>query len=334
MLKINNIWIVGSGALGCLYSALLANAGFKVTLFTHTEEQAASINRTGILIKGSKELLVRQKLHAVANTAKHTFQGASTLQNINTLTPQEKSTLNPPELLLVLVKGYSTRAALATLPPLINADTQILTLQNGLGNAQEIAELFPKQLIFCGITYNGATLLETGQVLFASQGDTFIGMQSPEKESTATNAKKLANVFNTAGIHCAVAENINSLLWSKLAVNAGINPLAALTRLNNGELAASNAGRELMCELVQEVVQVASAQGIQLDSADPFAHTLKVAEATARNKASMLQDILAGRRTEIDYISGAVVRYAEQYGIAAPANKRMLQLIKILERST
>lgn len=123
------------------------------------------------------------------------------------------------------------------------------------------------------------------------------------------------------------------MIWSKVLVNAGINPLAALTRLKNGELAAQPESRRLMSILVAEGAELAEHLGITLEDSDPVAHTLGVALNTGSNTASMLQDILNGRKTEIESINGMLVQKGHEIGLSLPLNRAITLLVRLLEKS-
>jgi 2-dehydropantoate 2-reductase len=138
----------------------------------------------------------------------------------------------------------------------------------------------------------------------------------------------VADLFNAAGLETTLVDNPNSLVWGKLAINAGINPLTALLEVPNGELAEQESWRQVMAAAAREVAQVAAAQGIRLPFGDAADRTVAVSRATATNRSSMLQDVSRAAPTEIDAITGAVVRFGQLLGIPTPVNEKLLRLVK------
>ena len=143
--------------------------------------------------------------------------------------------------------------------------------------------------------------------------------------------ERLAAILTAAGLEARAVENVDSLVWSKLLVNVGINAITAILRVTNGELPKHEATRELVRLAVEEGARVAAAKGIKLIHADPVANCLKVAELTGPNLSSMHQDVRAKRRTEVDVINGAIVAEGEKLGIPTPVNKVLTNLIKAIE---
>jgi 2-dehydropantoate 2-reductase len=143
----------------------------------------------------------------------------------------------------------------------------------------------------------------------------------------------IRELFNKVGLETRISRDIKGLLWSKLIVNAGINPLTAITRLNNGRLTEFEGTRKIMREAVTEAVKVAKRKRIKLIYDDPLAKVEAVCEATAANVSSMLQDVLRKKRTEIDFINGVVVRLGQEIGIPTPTNSLLLELVKTVETS-
>jgi 2-dehydropantoate 2-reductase len=198
----------------------------------------------------------------------------------------------------------------------MSANGVALTLQNGLGNLEQLTAVLGPNRANLGITSDGAALLEPGVVRYAGIGHTYIA----DSEETAVPSQEIVTLFQEAGFQTSLAADTVGLVWGKLAINAGINPLTAVLQVPNGFLAENQAARRLMQQAAQEVAQVAAAQNIQLPFADAAAQVLTVAKATAANHSSMRQDLANGRPTEIKAICGAVVEYGRRIGVPTPVN--------------
>jgi len=297
--------VVGAGAMGCLYGGLLAEAGVDVSLVDVWGEHVDAINAKGLHITGvSGDIVVR--VPATTNP----------------------ETVGRVELVLLFVKSYDTSKAMRDSMPLIGGDTYVLTLQNGLGNLEAIAESVGLGRVLGGTTSHGSTLVGPREIRHAGVGPTVVG--TLERGSRGT-AEKVANTFNGAGLLTRVSDDVRGDVWGKVLVNLGINALTALTGLRNGQLLEVPELRRLMRLAVEEGMRVADADGVDLAPIDHVAHVYEVAEATAANRSSMLQDVERGRRTEIDALNGAVVGLGEKLGVETPVNRALTALVKGLE---
>ncbi|MCW5877399.1 MAG: 2-dehydropantoate 2-reductase [Anaerolineales bacterium] len=297
------ILIVGSGALGCLFAARLAQAGYAVNLLGSWVEGIDALNHEGVtLLEGDR----RQSWPLRASHEPGDFTGA--------------------KLALVLVKAWQTPRAAAQLQECLAPDGLALTLQNGLGNRETLAAVLGEERVAYGVITVGATLVGPGQVRWGGEGYISLAAQ-PVQEG-------LAQMLRQAGFQVDLAENVTGLAWSKLVINAAINPLSALLNVPNGELLERPGARQLCRQLAQEVAAVAAAQGIALTHSDPAVAAEEVAQRTAGNLSSMLQDVRRGAPTEIDAICGAVVRAARGVGLSAPVNETMWKLVSALQGAT
>jgi 2-dehydropantoate 2-reductase len=226
---------------------------------------------------------------------------------------------------LVLVKSWQTPRAAQQLAECLAADGLALTLQNGLGNREVLAQGLGDERVALGVTTVGANLLGPGKVRPAGEGAIHL-QEHPRLEG-------LAGALRRAGFAVETAPDPESLLWGKLVINAGINPLTALLKVPNGALLDRPEARSLLAALVQETAAVARARGVRLTYPDPLAAVESIAQRTAANRSSMLQDIQRGAPTEIDAICGAVVRAGEAAGIPTPVNWTVMQLIKAIINS-
>ena len=296
---------VGPGAMGCLFAALLKRAGQDVALMDYRQERAQILTEKGIQVNG--------------------LSGSFHVRVPVTTKPD----LHDKDLIIVCVKAGKTAEVARQLAGKIGARSLVLSLQNGLGNIEILSETIGKHRTLGGVTSEGATLLAPGHVRHAGKGQTFIGTLSGRDSEAA----QVASIFSDAGLQAYVSDNVTGLIWGKLIINVGINAITAITRLRNGMLAELDETRELMNLAVNEAVAVAKAKGIDLPYPDPLSRVLEVCKATANNVASMLQDVLNRRPTEVDCINGAVVREAMRLGLPAPVNTALTQIVKAVEKT-
>jgi 2-dehydropantoate 2-reductase len=295
------ILIAGTGALGCLFAARLSGAGYSVLMLGSWPEGLAALQERGVTLvlpDGSRKTY---PVHASANPAD--FSGS--------------------KFALVLVKAWQTDRVAARLCESLAADGLALTLQNGLGNRETLVTQLGAERVAYGVITTGATLLGPGEVRWAGEGQIALGAHAL--------LAPVAEALSAAGFKVVTVEDVNSVAWSKLVINAAINPLTALLNIPNGELLARPAARELSAALASEVAAVAAANGIALNFADPVAAAEDVARRTAANLSSMLQDARRGAPTEIDAICGAVVQAGKDAGVPTPVNEVMWRLISALQ---
>jgi 2-dehydropantoate 2-reductase len=202
----------------------------------------------------------------------------------------------------------------------------VVTLQNGVGNRELLADALGENRVGQAVTALGATLIGPGHVRHAGQGTTVFG-SAPDRAGMAA----LAALFSSCGLPAELSDDLDALVWGKLVVNVGINALTALLRVPNGALATTAEARDLVAQAVAEAVAVAEARGTRLPEADPLAHVLAVAQATGANRSSMLQDALRGSPTEIATINGAVVREGQRIGVPTPVNSMLTALVRALD---
>lgn len=293
---------MGAGAMGCLYGGLLAEAGVDVSLVDVLREHVDAINAKGLHITG--------------------VSGDRVVRVPATTNPE---TVGRVELVLLFVKSYDTAKAMRDSMPLIGGDTYVLTLQNGLGNLKAIAESVGAGRVLGGTTSHGSTLVGPGEIRHAGVGPTVVGALD---RGSRGMAEKVADTFNRAGLLTRVSDDVRGDVWGKVLINLGINALTALTGLRNGQLLEVPELRRLMRLAVEEGMRVADADGVDLAPIDHVAHVYEVAEATAANRSSMLQDVERGRRTEIDALNGAVVGLGERLGVETPVNRALTALVK------
>lgn len=298
------IVILGAGSMGCLLGGYLAKAGHGVHLVDVVGDRVDAIAERGITVEGvGGDFEVRV-------TAGRSYEGP------------------PADLLIVAVKAYDTDRAVARAASWTRDETLVLTLQNGLGNIEQIAHHVGREQIVAGTTSVGANLLHPGHVHHAGEGATFVGDLAGEDLG---RAEVVARLLTDARLPSTSTSEVRRHIWDKLAVNVGINALTALLRVRNGRLLAVEDASAVMQEAVTECVAVAQASGIPLDRQESIGRCREVARLTASNRSSMLMDVLGGRRTEIDAINGAVVRRGLELEVATPVNTTLTRLVRSLE---
>jgi 2-dehydropantoate 2-reductase len=235
------------------------------------------------------------------------------------------------DLLIVLVKSYDTKAAILDARTLIAEHTAVLSLQNGLGHEEILAEAIGHQHVLAGKTYVGGVLVAPGRVISGIENKrTYIGELDG---SRSDRVMAVAEVFNRADLLTTVSTDIMSTMWDKLLVNVATGALSGITRLPYGALYEVPEVRSVALAAVAEAMTVARAAGIKLEFTDAEQPWIRAAEGLPPEfKASMLQSLEKSSRTEIDYINGAVVRWGERFGIPTPVNQALVGCIKGIEK--
>ncbi len=228
----------------------------------------------------------------------------------------------------VATKAYDTANAMLALERF--ADRSIfITLQNGLGNAETIAKTAHR--VVAGTTAIGVTYVGPGEIRHAGVGDTVLGAWAHMGEADLV---RLRDVLAEAGLVAQIASDIRTELWSKLVVNASLNPLAAIAGVANGRLVRDKRLAAVVEGICREATAVAKAEGAHLDSEELRHRTILVAKRTAANRASMLQDLDRHRKTEIEAITGSVVRAAARHRIQVPLNNALYAIVRAREAAT
>ncbi len=294
---VTEILIVGTGAMALLFGGYLAAAGIKISLLGTWQDGINAIRKSGVRIR--------------------TSTGEVSYPVFVTDDPRD---IKRSLVSLVLVKSWQTGRAAQQLKDLICPDSIALSLQNGLGNLAVLEDALGEEHTALGVTTYGATLVEPGVVQPGGEGVITLGSHPRLRE--------LYTIFQEAGLSVEETTDLPSLLWSKLVINAGINPLSAILGVKNGELLESKAARRIMGYAAEETAFVALKKDIQLIYENPVLAVEEVAAATAGNMSSMLQDIKRGAPTEIDSICGAIVREGQKVNVPTPVNEFLLNLIQ------
>ena len=300
------ICIVGCGAIGSIFAAHLARAG-EAEIFAYDvwKEHTRAIAVRGLRISGAAEFTAR-------------VRATSSVREIP-----------PCDFGIVATKSTHTRNAIAETAHLFSETSAVCSVQNGVGNEEILAEHV--RYVIRGTTFPAGHVIEPGHVGFDINGDTWIGPFEPTKTPFA-RVQELAGILKRAGLSVIALEDARGAQWTKLIFNASTNPVGALTLLHHGAAARFAPTGDLFNALIDEGLAVANAMGITLHG-DPRELVQKGARAPGKHNASMLQDVLAKRQTEVDFMNGAIAHWGEKMGVPTPLNRAMWALVKGLEHS-
>lgn len=293
-MSFNKIFVLGAGAIGSAFGALLSKKNDVVLIGRKAHVDA--INSSGLSVSGD----VNEVFNLKAET--------------------EIREIPQGTLIILTTKAHETADAIKDIKELLRKDTTILIMQNGLGNEEVVKKIVSeKAKVLRGVTMMAAEFFEPGKIRFWS-GETVI--------EHGEAAEKIAKVFNECGLKTRLSENIAREIWCKLITNCVINPLTAIFRIKNFEI-ASETLKTIRHRIVKECVQVAKAEGINLPNNLEEEIDRKIVKYT--NFSSMCQDILKGEKTEIDFLNGKIVELGRKHGISTPVNETIVGFIKFLE---
>lgn len=299
------IGINGSGAVGSLFAAHLAQLDdAEVWVYDVSQAHVDAINERGLRLTGVGEV----HAHPTATT--------------------DPTALPPLDFGIVATKGMHTRPAIEATAAAF-ADGAVCSVQNGIGNEEIIAEFVPA--VIRGTTFPAGKVLEPGVVQWDTPGTTWIGPFEP-RPASMDQVEALAEILTRSGMETLALEDARGAQWTKLVFNAASNALCSLTRLPHGRAAQNEHVRWVMDGVIAEGKAVAAALGITMDK-DPAVLLEESIEVALDHKPSMLQDVLAGRLTEVDQLNGGIVRFGEENGIDTPLNRAAWSLVKGLEAS-
>ena len=289
--------------MACLFAARLSAAGVRVTMLGTWPEGTEALLQNGVRLMDDENATLSYPVRVVTSLDEcPTYRYA-----------------------LVLVKSWQTDRAAGQLARCLAPDGLALTLQNGIGNREKLAQVLGPERVVWGATTIGANLLGPGLVRMGGEGVITLGIHA--------GTEPMVDLLGHAAFVVDTVADISSTLWGKLVINAAINPLTAILDVPNGELLSIPHARKLMGLIAREAAAVAVAKGIRLPYPDPVVATEAITRRTARNYSSMLQDIRRGAPTEIDVISGAILKAGDQTGMPTPINHTSYLLVKSLVAS-
>ena len=289
---------MGAGAVGCYYGAMLARAGCELTLIARPRHVEA-VRRSGLRIQTQA---FDERVQVQASTGAEGAKDA--------------------ELVLFSVKSPDTEAAGAELKPYLGRDAAILTLQNGVDNAERLARVLGREVI-PAVVYVAVEMAGAGHVRHHGRGELLIG------RAAASDA--VAAVLRQAGVPVEISDNEAGALWAKLIVNCAYNALSAITQLPYGRLVQGAGIAKVMGDVVDECLAVARAVSVDVPG-DMHATVRRIAETMPGQYSSTAQDLARAKPTEIDHLNGVVVRLGEARGVPTPANRALHSLVKLIEK--
>ncbi len=312
------IGIIGAGSIGSLFGGYLAAItsdiyDVEVFLFGRKRHMDA-IDKNGLTIEREQQ--------------------TTTIKNIKTHEASENLSIIF-DYLFITTKTYDLKNVLVQYQTFIDTCKYLVILQNGIGNELLVKQFCSEDKIIRAVTINGVFLDKPGHLIYSGVGLTKIGFpfkRLKKTEQRSIDLHLLKDLLDTASLNTILVDDIIKECWEKAFINIGINAFGALTRLENGKLLEIEGLKELMAEAISESLLVAKRKGIQLSDKDYISLTYEIAKNTAENKNSMLQDILKGKNTEIDFLNGIIVEYAKELGISVPINDLLTKLIKGLEQ--
>ncbi len=300
------ICVIGCGAVGSLFAAHLAKAGeAEVWAYDVWKDHTDAIRTNGLRLSGAADFTAR--LNATSN-------------------PQD---LPRCDYGIVATKAIHTHAAIAQVAHIFDENSAVCSVQNGVGNEEIIAGHVKR--VIRGTTFPAGHPIAPGHIGFDIKGDTWIGPFEPTNTPMA-KVEELAGLITRSGMNTIALKDARGAQWTKLIFNASTNPVGALTLLHHGAATRFAPTGQLSNDLIAEGEAVARKLGIELHG-DPRALVQKGANAPGKHRASMLQDVLAKRQTEVDFMNGAIVQWGEKIGIPTPLNRTMWALIKGLEHA-
>jgi len=287
--------VMGAGAVGCFYGALLHRAGHEVVLIGRPAlVEAVRLHGLRVQMQGAEELLPLQ-----ADSSPQAVQGA--------------------DLVLFCVKSGDTESAGASIKPFLTAQCAVLCMQNGVDNAERLTRVLQREAIAVAV-YVAVGMAGPGHVVHYGRNELVMG--------AGARSGAVAQMLNAAGIRTSVTARILDTLWTKLTINCAWNPLSALTQLPYGELVQRPGIMETMRAVVAECQAVATAAGMRLPESI-WDDTVAIGLTMAGQRSSTAHDVARGRQSEIDFINGYVVREGERLGVATPVNRVLHSLVKV-----
>lgn len=298
--------MLGAGAVGCFYGGMLARAGHAVTL-------------------------IGRKIHVDAFRAGGLhFEGLQFDERIAVRASTEARAVAGAQLVLFCVKSTDTESAAREIAPHLDANAVVLNLQNGVDNTERIAAQVA-QTVFPAAVYVATEMAGPGHLKHHGRGDLVIGsLAGAAGAKEAAQLEILRAAFVAAGVPVTVSDNVAGALWGKLTVNCAYNAISALSQLPYGRMIEGPGVRQLMTDVVHEVLAVAAARGVRT-APDMLAMVLNLAQTMPTQFSSTAQDLARHRATEIDHLNGFIVRQGEALNIPVPANRALHSLVKLVE---
>lgn len=302
---IKKIIVLGAGAVGCYFGGLLARAGNNVQLIAR-DHHVQAIKKKGLFLECQS------------------FQEHISIEASTTI-----ECIADADLILVCVKSPDTQSAILEVKDQIKPEAIVVSLQNGVDNAERIRQLISNQ-VFSAVVYVATSMSGDGHVKHFGRGDLIIG-NTDDHQSTAPQIQQVCDLFLNAGIPCKISENIKKELWLKFLVNCSYNGISAIGQISYGEMVQQPAIQKLINDLTSEFLMVAYQEGIQISAKEAKEVNEQIAKTMISQKSSTAQDLFRQKPTEIDYLNGLVVHKANQHRLDVPNHRAIYALVKMLE---
>ncbi len=294
--------VMGAGAVGCYFGGMLARAGHEVVLIARPQHVEA-IARDGLRMETTS------------------FE-----EQVRLAASSEPSAVHGAELVLFCVKSLDTESAGALMRPHLAPDALVLCLQNGVDNAERLRSVLTGTAVAAAVVYVATEMASPGHVKHHGRGELVI----EPAISRSISSEAVAQALIAAGVPTEISGNVRGALWAKLILNCAYNAVSAIAQLPYGRAVAGEGIRDVMRDVVAECLAVAQAEGVQV-AGDVHAAVAKLAASMPSQYASTAQDLARGKRTEIDYLNGLIVRRGEALGVATPANRVLWALVRLME---
>ena len=298
------IAVIGAGAMGSIYGGHLSQHN-EVILVDTNQQVVEQINKNGLLVDENGTSVSYQP-KALCDTS------------------EEK----PVDLVILFVKALFSRAALENNSALIGPDTRLMTLQNGAGHEDLLKEFVSEDRVIIGTTEDNGAVLGLGHVRRGGTGVTNVGMLTEDRDGFLTRLKEN---FDSCGFEVRIHENIQYLIWDKLFTNVSLSALTGVLQVDMGYIAADEFAWKLCCQLIREAVDAAAGLGMDFDYDEKVAEVKAVCDKSPNGLTSIYADLRDGRRSEVDTISGSVVRAGKKSGVATPSHEFLVELIHAME---
>lgn len=307
MRPFKKIYVLGAGAVGCFFGGILARAGYDVTLIAR-QDRAQAINQFGL------ELDCK------------TFREVVQIKASSDL-----SLLSDADLILLSVKSPDTEGIVREISPIVPAQAVIMSLQNGVANVQIVKKHFTNP-VYPAVVYVAAGMDGQRIMRHHGRGELVVGAMDELTEQDAKNLALICQLFESASIPCAIADDIKKQIWLKFLVNCSYNGISAIGAMSYGEMVSIQEIKELINHITKEFLVIASLEGVQLTEHEANEANNLIATTMGTQISSTAQDLAKGKSTEIDYLNGYIVQLGRQHNIPTPFNQAVYAMVKMLER--
>jgi len=301
--SIKNISIIGAGAMGAVYARMLYDMDAGCVSFVARGERLERLRREGLIINGK-------------------------LYNIPVISPEEQTT--PAGLIIVAVKNQHLDYAIHDMRNCVGPETIIISVMNGIESEEQIGAVYGVDKVLYCVALGIDALREGNRVIYTMQGKLFFG-ESSNHPSPTQRVKRVQELFNRAGIVYETPPDMLHVLWWKFMINVGINQASAVLRAPYAVFQTSSEARALMTSAMREVIALAQKAGVNLSESDISGFDPFLARLSPQGKTSMLQDVEAGRKTEVEMFAGQVIALGKQYDIPVPVNQMLFDKITAIE---